>query len=83
MLNKRYCILSLSLFLLAACTRDKSEPESGGLLVLNIEHSVQQNPLVVDDFLYTNEAGNNYMVTEIQWFFSDMELFDASGNTFT
>lgn len=83
MAHKMFLTFVALIIILNSCTHKKTEPEPGGFLQLNIEHRVQGNLLLVDEFLYTNEAGNQYMVTEIQWFFSEMQLIDAAGNIFT
>ncbi len=61
-------------FAAAAC----SDPV--GSLTLTVSHEVDGTPLVVDALRYTNEAGNFYLVNEVQWFVSNLELEDCNGN---
>lgn len=62
--------------LTTACTdRDKH-----GSLTLCVSHEVDGMPLVIDDLRYTNEAGNPYLINEVQWFISNLELEDCDGN---
>ena len=70
-------ILALAL-VLAACTK----PKGYGDLSINIDYSINGNPLITDTLCYTNEAGNEFMITEIQWFLSHIELQDERGDWF-
>ena len=62
--------------LAAACTKfnDKAEID------LNIGYEINGQPLVTDTLCYTNEAGNQFLITEIQWFLSDILLLDEDGD---
>lgn len=82
MVAKRLLVYSLSVLFLLSCGQQKEQTGTSGFLTFNIEHSVNGLPLEVDEFLYTNEAGNQYMVTEIQWFISDIALINDQGNRF-
>lgn len=70
-------ILALSL-VLAACTK----PKGYGDLSISIDYSINDKPLITDSLCYTNEAGNEFMITEIQWFLSQIELQDERGEWF-
>lgn len=56
------------------------QPTQAGKIVINFEHFVNDEKLVLDDMKYTNTAGNQYEVTEIQWFISDLTLNKKDGN---
>jgi hypothetical protein len=60
---------------LVACTKPKSQ----GDLTLNVGYSINGKPLITDTLCYVNEAGNEFMITEIQWFLSQIELQDEQG----
>ena len=60
---------------LVACTKPKSQ----GDLTLNVGYSINGKPLITDTLCYINEAGNEFMITEIQWFLSQIELQDEQG----
>ena len=61
--------------LMTACTdRDKH-----GSLTLFALHEVDGQPLVTDTLNYVNEAGNRYLVNEVQWFLTHLELEDLQG----
>ena len=50
-----------------------------GTIDLQIRYSVNDGPLVCDTLSYVNEAGNHFMINEIQWFLSHIELQDSEG----
>ena len=62
--------------LAVACTKlnDKAEID------LSIGYEINGKPLVTDTLCYTNEAGNLFLITEIQWFLSDIQLLDQDGD---
>ncbi len=71
----------LSLCLLCfvfSCRKEKPDPLAG--LKIEVEHSVNGSPLIVDEMRYLNAAGNQYMITEIQWFISHLSLVKADGS---
>ena len=55
------------------------KPADCGDLSVNIGYSVNGKPLITDSLCYHNEAGNEFMITEIQWFISNMELQNELG----
>ena len=69
-------IVLMTLLLMTAC----SDRTKCGNLTLLVFHEVNGTPLVVDTLRYTNEAGNPYLVNEVQWFVSNLELEDHDGN---
>ena len=54
------------------------KPASYGELCVNIGYSVNGKALITDSLCYRNDAGNEFLITEIQWFISKMELQDES-----
>lgn len=61
--------------LLTSCTK----PKGHGDLSINIGYVINGKPLITDTLCYVNEAGNEFMITEIQWFLSQIELQDEQG----
>ena len=59
-----------------ACTKPK---EQAGI-DLNIGYEANGKTLVTDTLCYENEAGNRFLVTEIQWFLSNIELKNETGD---
>ena len=65
----------LAAIIAVSCTK----PASYGDMSIGINYSVNGKPLITDSLCYHNEAGNAFMITEIQWFVSKMELQDERG----
>jgi hypothetical protein len=67
-------------FSMTSCHKNDPEGQNEeGSLVLNFEHFVNGAELVFDEMKYTNEAGNTFEVTEIQYFLSDITLNKSTG----
>ena len=60
---------------LAACTK----PTIHGDLTLNVGYSINNKTLITDTLCYSNEAGNEFLITEIQWFVSNLTLQNEQG----
>ena len=56
--------------LAVACTKLNDQAE----IDLNVNYEINGNPLITDTLCYTNEAGNLFLITEIQWCLSDISL---------
>ena len=69
----------LPLLLIALLAASCNKPADYGDLSVNIGYSVNGKPLITDSLCYQNEAGNTFMITEIQWFISKMELQNEQG----
>ncbi len=63
-----------AVFMAVSCKK----PASYGELCVNIGYSVNGKALITDSLCYRNDAGNEFLITEIQWFISKMELQDES-----
>ena len=71
---KRLLYIMVAL-LAVACTKQGER----AYVDLNIGYEVNGEPLATDTLCYVNEAGNTFLVTEIQWFLSDIQLLDQDG----
>ena len=72
----RHRLLIILLALAAvACTKHGER----AYVDLNIGYEVNGEVLVTDTLCYTNEAGNPFLITEIQWFLSNVQLLDEEG----
>lgn len=69
-------LVMMLLLAAAACTKsDDPEPtQETGKIIINFHHYCEGSPLDFDIRKYVNEAGNEYMVNEIQYFISDVKL---------
>ena len=72
-------LVILFALLAAACTKREEKAE----IDINIGYEVNGKALVTDTLCYVNEMGNQYLITEIQWFLSDIQLLDQNGNWHT
>ncbi len=75
MMLKRIIVVVFIGLVFYSCTSDSPEPkvESGSLKV-EFVHEVDGSTLKVDTLMYLNDAGNQYLVNEIQYFISDVYL---------
>jgi len=73
--------LFISLMVLWGCGKENTgqAPELSGKVAFNFRHSINGEPLQQDALIYTNEAGNQYMVTEVQYFISDVTFYHQGG----
>ena len=85
---KDYTLIGLVLFIglvlvTTGCTKDDDEdpaPENEtGNVILHFSHVNNGEPLLFDTLAYENEAGNPYLVNEIQYFISDVTLHRDDG----
>jgi hypothetical protein len=61
--------------MVSSCSTENEEPTPNhGSIKFQFEHRVNSEPLQTDELIYTNEAGNRYLVNEIQYFISDITL---------
>ena len=74
-MKPRLLVIVLAL-LAVACTKPNEKAE----INLNIGYEVNGKPLVTDSLCYENEAGNQFLITEIQWFLSNIELKNEAGD---
>jgi hypothetical protein len=74
-MKPRLLVIVLAL-LAVACTKPKETAE----ISLNLGYEINGKPLVTDTLYYENEAGNQFLITEIQWFLSNIELKNEVGD---
>lgn len=77
-MKTRILVLLLAIVAVACTKRDEK-----AAFDLNISYEVNGKPLATDTLAYTNEAGNAFLITEVQWFLSNIELKDNSGDWVT
>ena len=68
-------VMALCLAFFSACNK----ADDSSVIDLRIDYSVNDGPLVCDTLRYVNEAGNRFMITEVQWFISRLELQNEKG----
>ena len=67
------------MFLVTTAFVSCKKPVQSGDLTVNIDYSINGKALIIDTLCYQNEAGNEFMITEIQWFISKMGLQTEQG----
>lgn len=72
-------LVILLVLLAAACTKHNKKAE----IELSIGYEINGKTLVTDTLEYVNEAGNSFLITEIQWFLSGIQLLDQNGDWHT
>ncbi|MBQ6770223.1 MAG: hypothetical protein IJP44_04495 [Bacteroidales bacterium] len=72
---KKPLLILMVLASMFACTK----PKGYGNLNVNIGYSINGKILITDSLCYHNEAGNEFMITEIQWFISRLEFQNEQG----
>ena len=73
---KTRILVILFALLAVACSKRNEKAE----IDLNIGYEINGQPLVTDTLCYVNEAGNTFLITEIQWFLSNLELKNEAGD---
>lgn len=70
------------LLFIVSCNDDEKDKETGQI-TFHFQELVDSMPLVTDSMKYTNEAGNEYLVTEVQYFISNLRIHYQDGETYT
>ena len=71
--------LLILMLLVATALVSCKKPASYSDLSVSIDYSVNGGHLITDSLCYYTEAGNAFMITEIQWFISRLELQNEQG----
>lgn len=71
-------LVLLLVFSLTACTEKESPAPENGLKII-FSHLAEDEPLITNQMIYENAAGNPYEVTEIMYFISDLTLYHNDG----
>jgi hypothetical protein len=73
--------IAFVLIFFTSCSGSKDDPQpEKGRIIFYFTHYHEDEQLKFDTLTYTNAAGNQYMVNEIQYFISDVKLYDKDGN---
>lgn len=74
-------LVFLCFILFVSCNPSENDPKADAAKInFNFTHFADDQPLVFDQMIYTNAAGNQYMVNEIQYFVSDIKLHRSDGS---
>jgi len=73
----------ISILLISACQEDDppATPEDNtGKITLKFYHEINGYGINFDTLIYQNAAGNQYLINEIQYFISDVTLYNNDGS---
>ena len=73
---KTRLLVILFALLAVACTKRDDQAK----IDLRVNYEINGESLITDTLCYVNEAGNRFLITEIQWFLSDIELKNETGD---
>ena len=73
---KTRILVILFALLAVACSKRNEKAE----IDINIGYEINGQALVTDTLCYVNKAGNTFLITEIQWFISNLELKNEAGD---
>lgn len=79
---KKFAAYFIAFVLLTSIITCKEEDPEPGKINLVFMELVDGLPLVVDSVKYENEAGNEYLVSEVQYFISNLKLYYREGNSY-
>lgn len=79
----KFSLLILLAGYLSACKKGENSNQAtpAGKVIFSIDHQVNGQPLKEDELIYTNAAGNDYMITEVKYFISDITFYRNDGTT--
>jgi hypothetical protein len=79
----RLSYLAIFVSCLSACNKaynnNPATPE--GTIIFSIDHQVDGQQLIENELIYTNAAGNDYLITEVKYFISDITFCCNDGST--
>ena len=84
MKNLLLLLAGMVVIMMCACDGENPEPEPAdhGKIIFTFLHKVENGNLTIDTLIYTNAAGNYFLITEVQYFISDVTLHHADGSAF-
>ncbi len=80
-MNKRllfpllFLISGFSIFSFTSCENVIVEEDTTGKLKISLAFLADEQPLIFDTAIYTNAAGNQYLVTEVKLFISNVTIY--------
>lgn len=76
----KYSLALIGIVLLFSCKKDKEEvlPEEYTTLKINFSYSVDNAPLIFDSLIYTNDAGEVYAISKLEYYISNITFYRSS-----
>lgn len=79
---KKIISITCCLLTLISCDNYSVMPDTGSIQ-FNINYKADETPLQFDTIRYTNQAGNVYSVTRLEYYLSNITFHKADGSAFT
>jgi hypothetical protein len=75
-------VMLLLLLLFTGCKKcdDPIPYVPSGTIVFSVDHQVDGEPLKLNEQVYTNAAGNEYLITDVRYFISDITFYRSDGS---
>jgi hypothetical protein len=74
-------LIILVLVLCSGCNDNNEEVVETAKITLHFVHKIDGSQLQTDTLKYINAAGNHYLITEIQYFISDVTFYKKDGTS--
>jgi len=74
-------LLLTTVFFVSSCKKE-DDKVSYGKVILKFEHKIDSNVVEFNIMKYVNEAGNQYQISNVQWFISDFTLYKKGQSPF-
>jgi hypothetical protein len=81
----RLLLLILIAIIMISCKKDNpvgEEPAKFGKIAFQFSQKANGQPLLIDTLVYTNTAGNEYKISDIKYFVSEITLHNSNGSDF-
>ncbi|NOU45442.1 MAG: hypothetical protein HOO86_00080 [Bacteroidales bacterium] len=73
-------LLLIFVLILSSCSKESgNEAVKTGPVLLKLTHTIEGKAFSRDSLIYLNTAGNQYLVSNIQWFISEIEFIKSDG----
>lgn len=79
----RHLLLATAVCLLLSCHKEDPKPLETGSIHIEFDNVVGDENLVLNGKTYTNAAGEEFIVSKLDYFVSNFVLFDDQGRSFT
>lgn len=80
-----YLFFLSAIIFLNSCKKTEpiiTEPEqTNGKITISFNHTVDGSPVIFDSMMYVNEAGNEYLISDLMYFISDVTLYPRGGGS--
>ena len=78
----RFSFLFILVGYFSACKKDDNATpaNASGKIIFTMEHQVNGQALKENELIYNNAAGNEYLITEVKYFISDITFYRNDGS---